>query len=134
MTIKEAIASLKIDAENVAFDADEDGMSPQAKRFIEAVKTVSDALQSRCDWTPCAEGLPEDAKPEDLFRVFIQRTVKSGNVIREFTKEASFRYGMWINVNGFVIGNSKYDPYKETVVAYHRVPAFYNPDRKEDAE
>ena len=59
MTINEAIASLKIDAENVGFDTDEDDMLPQAKRFIEAVKTVSDALESPRDWTPCAEGMPD---------------------------------------------------------------------------
>ena len=58
MTIKEAIASLKIDAENVGFDTDEGDMSPQAKRFIEAVKTVSDALETTRVWTPCSEGLP----------------------------------------------------------------------------
>lgn len=85
MTIKEAIASLKIDAEHVAFDTAEVDLPEPAKRFIEAVRVVTDALETTRDWTPCADGLPEES---GRYIVTVKRTVLGKET--EFTSERDF--------------------------------------------
>ena len=97
-----------------------------ARKAIEDAPTI---IPAAANWTPCADGLPKDATEDDLFRIFVQITTKSGTVRREFTKEASFRCGKWIDQNGFIVGSSRYEPCKETVIAYHRVLPLYRTDK-----
>ena len=69
MTIKEAIASLNMDAEHVAIDTAEVKLSKQAQRFIDAVRVVTQAIESMPVWTPCSDGMPED---DDRFCAWMQ--------------------------------------------------------------
>lgn len=153
MTIKEAIASLKIDAENVGFDTDEDDMLPQAKRFIEAVKTVSDALESPRDWTPCADGqnLPQSEKQvlltciSDNKRIYeckgyylAKHSKEIGcadDLESDYDEETDRNYcpeGFYECIENW--GDYSFVYINDTVLAWQPLPTPYNPDHIRDAE
>ena len=118
MTMKEAIASLKKDAEHVASGTEEAELSNIAKRFIEAVEIVTAAAESpRPDWTTCAEGmnLPKDG----VYDVTIKNKNGTRGVVTGYLVD-----GAWAHTGLYTSAN---------IIAYMPKPAPYNPDRKEDA-
>lgn len=75
-------------------------------------------LASRPDWTPCAEGLPDDSNPYLV-------TIRPSN-FRDYCDMCRHYNGEWHRADGHV--------YKNGVIAWQPLPAPYNPDRKEDAK
>lgn len=92
--------------------ASEQYIQPIAKRFL---LEAADLLESPRDWTPCAEGLPEDGN----YDVTIKS--ESGKLFIELN--ALFDDGEWY---------TEYDG--GAVIAWMPKIDPYNPDRKEDVD
>ena len=129
MTIKEAIKSLKMDAEHVGFDTAEVDLPKQARRFIEAVRVVAEALESPRDWMPCAEGLPVSDKKRNGFDVRYTVTMKGHKYGDTYLSELCYIRNAWREDDE----SGAIDTAKREVIAWMHPIYPYNPDHIRDA-
>ena len=84
-----------------------------AEEIVEHAPTIATR-----DWTPCAEGLPNDSNPYLV-------TIRPSN-FRDYCDMCRHYNGEWHRADGHV--------YKKGVLAWQPLPDPYNPDHIRDAE
>ena len=86
-------------------------------------------ISPRPDWTPCAEGMPEDL-PEFQPMSRYECTILIPDGTREVFALHRTGNGRWL----YETGKGLDAVHGDQVVAWRKVSAPYNPDRKEDAK